>query len=169
MAMKRRRTESRRSLRGAQERALRLVPATGRFEDLVDNVARASGRPLRLLPFDLGRDEPTGLWISTDAADYVVYPSSASPAQRTAIVCHELAHMLLQHQPVGEAAQLAALAAAAAPNVDPVVAQRLLARHGYLQAAEADAEMLATRLVTRLAAFADRDRVAQDTISSRLR
>src|SRR5690349_17683563 len=100
MVVKRQKAESRRSLRVAQERALRLVPASGRLEDLVANVALRSGRPLRLLPFDLGRDEPTGLWISTDSADYVVYPSAASAAQRTAIVCHELAHMLLQHQPV---------------------------------------------------------------------
>lgn len=169
MTVKRLRAESRRSLRAAYERALSLVPATGRVEDLISNVAKAAGRPLRLLPFDLGRSEPTGLWISTDAADYVVFSSTASAAQRTAIVCHELAHMLLQHKPEGEGAQLSALAALAAPNIDPDIARRMLARHGYVQQAEADAEVLATRLVARLAELADRARLTQDTISSRLR
>jgi hypothetical protein len=95
----------------AQARALKLMPATGRVEDLVEAVSAAQEWPVRLLPFDLGRGAPSGLWIATGAADYIVYPSGASAAERTAIICHELSHILLQHEPVGETAQLAQTAA----------------------------------------------------------
>jgi len=155
--------------RATHERALRLVPDTGSVEDLVNNVSDAVGRPVVLLPFDLGRSEPTGLWIATEGGDYVVFPSSASEAERAAIVCHELSHILLKHEPVGEAAQLAQLAAIVAPDINPSVARRILARHGYAQDVEVEAETLATRLVARLATRAERNRLTQDTVSSRLR
>lgn len=169
MTMNRRRAKTPRGSRAARERALRLVPATGRVEDLVENVSRAVGRSVALLPFDLGRSEPTGLWVATERGDYVVFPTSASEVERTAIICHELSHILLKHAPVGEAAQLAQLATVVAPDISPSVAQRILARHGYAQEVEIEAETLATRLVTRLATCAERRRLDQDTVSSRLR
>ena len=169
MTVKRTRAKQRNNQRAAQERALRLVPATGRVEDLVENVSSRSGRPVSLLPFELGRGEPTGLWIATGTTDYVIYPASASSAERTAVICHELSHILLRHEPEDETARLAEIAATVAPDIDPAVAQRMLARHGYGQDAEAEAELLATRLVARLALCAERNRLAQDTISTRLR
>lgn len=169
MTVKRASASKRDTRRAAHQRALRLVPANGQLDDLVENVAAATGRPVSLLAFALGRGEPTGLWIATDVANYVVYPEAASAAERTAIVCHELAHILLDHEPQGEAARLAELAATVAPNISPAVARRMLARHGYGEGVEAEAEDLATRLVTRLASCGERDRITQDTISSRLR
>lgn len=169
MTMSRPRAKASTSSRAAHERALKLVPATGRVDDLVENVSRAMGRSVALLPFDLGRSEPTGLWIATERGDYVVFPSSATEAERAAIVCHELSHILLKHEPVGEAAQLAQLAAVVAPDISPSVAQRILARHGYAQEVEIEAETLATRIVARLVTNAEQSRLAQDTVSSRLR
>ena len=64
---------------------------------------------------------PSGLWISTPAADYIVCAASATPTRRAAIVCHELAHMLLGHEPeVGQAEAVQAVAQILAPNVDTV-------------------------------------------------
>ena len=77
--------------------------------------------------------------------------------------------MLLRHEPVGEAAQLAQLATVVAPDVSPSVAQRILARHGYAEEVEIEAETLATRLVARLTTCAEQSRLAEDTVSSRLR
>ena len=90
------------------------------------------------------------MWIATDANDWIVYPSDASPSERDVIVCHELAHMLLDHQS-GEGAEVRLqIAAMVAPNIKPDVAERFFHRHGYQDAAEADAEQLATMLVTLL-------------------
>ena len=163
------RSRTPRRLRAAQARALKLIPTTGRVDDLVEAVSAAQEWPVRLLPFDLGRGAPTGLWIATGTADYIVYPSGASAAERTAIICHELSHVLLQHQPVGETAQLAQMAAMVAPEIDPAVAQRMLMRHGYTQDVEAEAESFATLLVTQLARSAERHSVGTDRVSERLR
>ena len=169
MAVKRPGARRTYNARGATERALKLVPPSGLVEDLVETVSVSASRQVTLIPYDLGRGEPTGLWIATAAADYIVYPVSASPAERTAIICHELSHILLRHEPEGEAARLSELAAVVAPDIDPSIAQRMLARHGYRQDVEVEAEILATRLVARLSTFAEQARVSQDTISDRLR
>jgi hypothetical protein len=156
-------------VRAAQARALGLLPASGAVEAFSDAVSVAQGRRICLLPFGLNADEPTGLWIATAEADYVVYPADATAAERTAIICHELAHILLGHQPAGDTAKLAQMAALVAPDIDPLVARQMLARHGYADDVEAEAEAFGTLLVTHLARLAARHSVAQDAVSDRLR
>jgi hypothetical protein len=156
-------------MRAAQARALKLVPASGKVEDLVDAVGTAQERHIRLLPFRLSDMEPTGLWIATEAADYIVYPEDATAAERAAVICHELSHILLDHEPPSDAARLAQMAALVAPDIDPEVARRILARHGYAQEAEAEAEAFGTVLATQLVRRAERQAFAEDTVSDRLR
>jgi hypothetical protein len=144
----------------------RLVPATGDLADLVAEVARRRGRPVHLLPASLGPDAPSGMWVSTDRADYVVFPDEATPARRTSVVCHELAHMLLEHEPQ-DGAQTA-LAAAAAPTIDSAVAARMLMRHAYASRQERDAELLGTRLAAALADEERRAVRASDRLDDRL-
>lgn len=146
-----------------------MMPHTGDITDLANAVGCDRGRHIQLLPFELGTNSPTGLWIATTQADYVVYPINASAAERVVIICHELSHMLLHHEPVGGADQLSQMAVLAAPNVDPAVARRFLARHGYAQEIEAEAETLATVLVTDLTRRAERHAMIQDDVSDRLR
>lgn len=170
MPLRKPRADSRSAGRAAEHAgALKLVPATGRVDDLVENVSVQVGRPVVLLPFELSREEPSGLWIATERGDYVVFPSGVTAAERTAIICHELSHILLKHEQAGEPAQLASLAALVAPDISPSVAERMLARHGYAEEVEIEAETLATQLVARLAVQAERRRLAEDTVSSRLR
>jgi hypothetical protein len=146
-----------------------MVPASGLVDDFVKAVSVDRCRPVRLLPFDLGADAPSGMWITTEQADYVVYPADASSAERTAIICHELAHMLLRHQPEGGEERLSQMAELVAPGVDPAVARRILARHGYADLVEAEAEHLATLLVTQLARRAETHAMRADAVSDRLR
>ncbi len=172
MAMAKTKTSWRRpdrNLRLARSRAVRMVPDSGVVDDLVSAVSAARSRAVQLLPFDMGLSSPSGMWIATEQADYVVFPSDASSAERTAVICHELAHMLLNHQPGAETERLSQMAELVAPNLDPSVARRFLGRHGYNEAVEAEAEHLATALVTRLARNAEADAVRRDTVSDRLR
>ena len=130
-----------------------LVQPGGGLSDLLDRVAQTRGRPVHLVPAELGPEAPSGLWLSTPAADYIAYPSDAPPTRRALIICHELAHMVLGHElsdPDPEA-----LAAVAAPAMDSAVAARFLRRHDYATPAERDAEMLATRLMAAIAYDAD--------------
>lgn len=122
-----------------------------------------------MLPFDLDAGSPSGLWIATAQADYIVFPADASASERTAIICHELAHMLLDHRPEAEVDRLAQLVAMVAPTVDPTVAGRFLTRHGYADGAEAEAEQLATVLVTQLSRNAQTEALRSDAVSDRLR
>ncbi len=167
--LRQRNATANRDRKSARARALRLVPDTGDLEDFVHVVGASRGRSIRLMPFPLEPSSPTGLWIATEQADYVVYPEDASPAEKAAIICHELAHMLLHNEPVGGVDLLAEMAAMVAPRVDPAVARRFLARHGYLQDVEAEAETLATVLVTCLARRAERYAFSLDDVSDRLR
>lgn len=158
-----------RNVRLARSRAVRLVPANGSVDDLVTAVSHERGRAVHLLSADLRPDAPTGMWISTDTAEYVVYPADASSAERAAVICHEVAHMLLGHQPEAHVDRLSQMATTVAPSIDPEVARRFLHRHGYVEQVEAEAERLATILATKLAANADASAVRRDAVSDRLR
>ena len=158
-----------RQVRLARSRAVRLVPANGNVDDLVAAVGRERNRAVHLLPADLGPEAPTGMWISTDRGEYIVFPADASSAERAAVICHELAHMLLGHRPEAQVDQLSQMATAVAPSIDPEVAQRFLHRHGYVEKVEAEAEYLATVLVTQLARNSAANAVRRDAVSDRLR
>jgi len=146
-----------------------LVPASGQVDDLTHAVSADRGRPIQLLAEDLGPREPSGLWIATGQSDWIVVPNGIGAAQRTAIICHELAHILLGHVPLGANSDLDALAGLVAPNVDPTVATRILARFSYADDLEAEAEALGTMLVTKLAHRAESLRMKHDAVSDRLR
>ena len=160
---------SNRDARFARSRAMRMVPSSGLVDDLVLRVGRSRSRSITLLPFHLDAGAPSGLWVTTAQADYIVFPSDATSSERTAIVCHELAHMLLDHQPEAEVDRLAQLVALVAPTIDPKVAAQFLTRHGYADGAEAEAEQLATLLATQLARNAEASAVRLDAVSDRLR
>lgn len=131
-----------------------LVPAGGGdLTDLVARVAQTRGRPVHLMPAKLGPEAPSGFWLATATADYIAYPDDAPPTRRAAIVCHEVAHMLLEHDlsdPDPEA-----LAGLTAPVLDPAVAARFLRRHSYATRDEREAELLGTRLMAALTYRAD--------------
>jgi hypothetical protein len=113
---------------------------------------------------------PSGLWISTPAADYIVCAAAATPTRRAAILCHELAHMVLGHEPeVGDAEAVQAVAQVLAPDVDPSVVSRFLSRHRYEASVEGDAEAVATALVTSAASRQRAAATATDRVSERLR
>ena len=158
-----------RTLRRSAASARRLIPASGDLTGFVDAVARSRGRPIVLLGAAFEADAPSGVWIVTELRDYIGYPSDAPAARRAAIVCHEVAHMLLGHDPPAGTGGLASLAAAAAPTLDPDVAARFLARHGYAGGEEADAEGLGTWLAAELARRERLARAPQDRVYDRMR
>jgi hypothetical protein len=118
----------------------------------------------------LSTDDPSGFWISTPTADYVIVPDSASGARRDAIIGHELAHIVLEHdpQPTNQLDGLAALA----PHTPPDLVARFLPRHGYQASIEREAETLATQLITYVETRnhgLDRSATEHDRLTDRLR
>jgi hypothetical protein len=146
-----------------------LIPVSGDLDEFVARVASSRGRPITLMSIHVPDGAPSGLWIATARHDYIVYPDDADPQWKSAIICHEIAHMMLGHDPEPGTSDLAAIAASAAPNIDPAVAARFLRRHGYAEAAEAAAEQLGTRLTTRLSAAHTLARVRRDRVFDRMR
>lgn len=151
--------------RKARRIAVRLMPETGDVDEFVRAVARYRGRRIITLAEELGVEAPTGYWISTDDTEYLVYPVDANHDQRAVIICHELAHILLDHQPPGGVLDLDAVA----PSISPAVAARFLTRHGFYDVMEADAENMATQLMAELTRRSDKHRLSKDNISARLR
>lgn len=148
----------------------RLLPRDGSIDGFVAAVARHRGRPLHVLDYPLDAVGPSGFWVGTASGDFIIRSSAATPTRGAAIVCHELAHMLLGHEPeVGDVQAGEVIARVLAPDVEASVAARFLSRHGYEAAEEEDAEAVATAFVT---AAATRQRAAvttADRVSTRLR
>jgi hypothetical protein len=154
-----------RTLRQATRLARQLMPRDGDIDGLVGNLSAHRSRPLTMIDSDLGQDGPSGLWLATPTKDYIVVDTAGSPSRRAAVICHEVAHILLGHTGDPVAQDVASLV----PNIRPSLAARFLARHGYDEPDEHAAEDLATQLV---AEHTRRDRAAQlnqNTISARLR
>lgn len=152
-----------------RSRLLRLVPDSGLVDDLVARVAELRAQRIELLPVEVGPGLPTGVWIAFPGFDYIVFPADASSSERTAIICHELAHMLLGHQDDPAADHRGAWALLSAPDPERLKARQVLARHGYVDGVEAEAEQLATLLVARLDRHARADLLRRDAVSDRLR
>jgi hypothetical protein len=145
---------------------LRLLRGAQTIDDLVQAVARTRGRNITLLDSETDPDGFSGLWIATATADYIAYDARASAASRDAIICHELAHMLLGHDAEDNSAQIAELFA---PHLSPALVRRFLSRHGYENRIEAEAESLGTLMAAELARRAERLAVRHDDVSQRLR
>ena len=150
--------------RQAAKQARQLMPADGDLDALVSTVATRRGRPITVLDTELDGGL-TGLWIATPTSDYIVIDQGCTASRRAAVLCHEVAHMLLGHLGAPVSEDLATLA----PTLRPTLAGRFLTRHGYTEPDEHAAEHLATYLV---AEHARRERAAQlrqNPISARLR
>jgi hypothetical protein len=145
------------------------VPESGDVDLLVTTVAAHRGRPIKVIACELEEEAPSGLWLQTAGTDYIVHPAGVAAEHRRVVICHELAHMLLQHGPRDGDIDTSGIA----PSIAPAVAARFFARHGYEDGAETEAESLATQLATELERRAAASRAAavltRDNISTRLR
>lgn len=148
----------------------RLLPRDGSIDGFVAAVAEHRRRPLHVVDFPLDPVGPSGFWIGTASGDYLIRSAAATPTRRAAITCHELAHMLLGHEPeVGDVQGVEVITTVLAPDVDSSVAARFLARHGYEATQEKDAEAVATAFVTTAATRQSAAATTADRVSTRLR
>jgi len=164
------RVSRRRDLTDAWHALLPLIPAPWSAEEFIHQVALSRQRPIHLLTYPLSTGDPKGFWLSTPGADFIIVPDNASGARRDAIIGHELAHIVLEHdpQPTNQLDGLAALA----PHSSPDLVARFLPRHGYQAGIEREAETLATRLIAYIETRSheqDRSATEHDRLTDRLR
>lgn len=157
--------------RCADRRAQLDVPTPFDLDAFVAQLAQQRGRPLQVSPLDAlaTPDTPCGVWIGTDAADHVFVEAHTSAFHRDHIVCHELAHMLLEHDSaaptLGES-----YASRLLPNLSPDMLRRVLGRTAYTDRQEREAELLATLILGRTRPPRPvADRAASAAVSNTLR
>ena len=111
-------------------------------------LARSRGRVIHLIPVVLPPGSPSGLCVSTDAADYIFYEQETSPLHQEHIILHELGHLICDHQATSVSGQ--EVAQLLLPDLDLAMVQRVLGRTCYPMWAEQEAEMLASLILARV-------------------
>ena len=106
-------------------------------------VARSRGRELRLIAVDtVGRGLPSGLFYEQDHVDTIIYDSTTTDYHQSAIILHELWHLVAGHNAAPALSSQAEEAAPPAASAGKVT--RWSARDGeYTAAEEAEAEYFA--------------------------
>lgn len=111
-------------------------------------LAARRGKPLQVCPAT-SYASPWGVWIGTDAVDYIFFEQDTSPLHQEHIILHEAGHILFGHAPT----QLADtdLLRRLLPNIPPETILRVLLRGSYSEFEEQEAEVLATIIQERQA------------------
>lgn len=131
--------------------ARRAIPADGDIVEMCAAISRFRGRPIILAPVRmLPAASLSGAWLPLHDRDVIAYAAS-TPAREEVSICHEIAHMLLGHEPAlegtspREVEHLIHQVIAPNLNIDP---DRFMLRDGYDTVAERDAEQLGRRIAT---------------------
>lgn len=126
-----------------------LLPDSGEIEHFLELVSADRGRPLVLLVGSLD-DSVSGALISTPQADYIAVSDHASPERLCAIVCHEVAHLLMGHDH-GPPLSQSLFDSGLLGDIDPELAKSVVAtRCAYDHPDEVDAEVVATHISVEL-------------------
>lgn len=130
--------------------------------ELCRRVGDRRGRPIRLVPHPIPVPGPSGVWISTRTADYILYQRQTTKAHQDHIVLHELGHILAGHR--GEDVLLPAAPCPhhgpgelreKYPDLAPEAVHRALRRTSYGTEQEREAETVAT-IILQWASVLDR-------------
>ena len=101
-------------------------------------------RPLLLHPV-VSALGPCGLWVATPEADHIFYEQEATPFHQRHIILHELGHVVCDHHPAPVTG--ADLPQLLFPDLQPSVLHKVLARAGYSNDQEQEAELLASLIL----------------------
>jgi len=123
-------------------------------EAFVASLAARRGRPIDLMPVSASTGGPCGLLMSTERADYILFPTNTTALHRRHILLHEVGHLLCGHVGSDAGADGIAIDAAAGrelmPNLSPELIRRVLGRTTYSEVEEREAELLASLIAQRV-------------------
>ncbi|MET8994137.1 hypothetical protein [Amycolatopsis sp. Hca4] len=149
----------RRPARSLWQRARRVADAVSLPQPFdaagfVAGLAAERGRPIELMPVSAPEGAPCGLLMSTERADYILYPTNTTALHRQHILLHEVGHLLCGHVGADAGADGIAIDAAAGrqlmPNLSPELVRRVLGRTTYTETEEREAELVASLLAQRV-------------------
>ncbi|WP_137726380.1 hypothetical protein [Prescottella subtropica] len=140
--------------------------------DLVEQIAQKRGKPITLVavPHHVMADKVCGLWVSASNDDYLLYSQDAPAFVTDLVICHELSHMLFEHDVAAISAneptsdgRLVDLDGLAdwLPDLDHDAVLAVLGRHGFSAQREYEAEYLATLIMDKAVGSAKDSRQAR--------
>ncbi|MDH6283975.1 hypothetical protein [Prescottella agglutinans] len=139
------------------------LPTPWNSHTLAEQIAELRERPITLaaVPSEAMSGKKCGLWINTEAKDYLLYPINAPQWFEDLVICHELSHILFRHdlqvQDGGDlntdlsappGIDLAGLTTWL-PDLEQDAVKSLLGRSCFTSRLEFEAEYLATQIVDR--------------------
>jgi len=119
-------------------------------DDLRQFCFERTGRTVVLVPFPVAEveDRPSGFLLrARNNVDYVFYDHRTGSWRATLIICHELAHILLNHSCAMTEVLDDQMLAAWFPSLSPELLKNALKRTDYDTTTEHGAEYLATKLL----------------------
>lgn len=127
------------------------IPSNLDLRAFCEGLRRTHGLDVVLVPVATRPDHGACGWLAhspDDSRVLVLYEANTSTLHRVLIALHEISHRLLGHE--GTELLTDEFLDLVAPDVDLGVARRVLGRSAFTDAQEAEAEMLATMLLTTL-------------------
>ena len=148
------------------------LPEPWDSRELVAQIANARGRRIRVhsVPTEALDDKACGLWVSAEDDDYLVYPDDCPAWYADLVICHELSHMLFEHdlEVIADSRQLPGERpidldglASFLPDFDPAKVRAVLGRTVFGSRREDEAEYLATLIIDRVTGAAGDSRQAR--------
>ena len=125
------------------------IPQPFDATELVARVNRVQGRRITLVAVNMPAGTPYGLTLFTETGEHIIaYEITTNRVHRDHIIVHELAHVVMGHQPIDIAG--ADATRSVLPNLAPTLVARVLGRTGgYTDVEEREAETMATLLLQR--------------------
>lgn len=133
------RKRCKRTLRTLDARLPLPVPA------LCERLGAQRGRPIRLVAYPLPVPGPSGLWIASPTADYVLYQQHTSTVHQDHIVLHEVGHIIAGHATV----ELDDRTSMLDPGLLRSAIRHAIGRTCYDAEREREAELVATIILER--------------------
>lgn len=128
----------------AAAQASKLMPEDGDLAGLVANLAKSRGRPVSIVPYSFPETTTTSGLLVDVGTEYMIFVDNpSSPSRRAGIICHEVAHLLLEHRSEIARVPLIDLGTSASEPAEHLFVLAL-ARSSYDDLQESEAELTAT-------------------------
>lgn len=130
------------------------LPSPCDIATLCRQLGRQRNRPIMLVPMPLPAPHPCGMWAAAQDEDLIFFDSSTTSTHQEHIILHEFGHIIRRHR--GGDLRDEDSVRGNFPNLSPALVQGMLARAGYDNVDEQEAEIIAYLLRERMQGSAAR-------------
>lgn len=117
------------------------VPAPLDITELCARLGKRREQPIKLRPYPLSDSGVSGLWLSSDSLDCILYQAETTLEHQQHIILHEVGHIISGHAANNDDDDLLDHLF---PSLPPELVRRALRRDAYERPIEVEAEMVAS-------------------------